>query len=270
MDLLLQASTAELLSRVAAVSCEDESRESDELWALVHELRRRGDVEIFRAAVGWSTAEAPALRCLSADLLGQLGHEQSYPFATESAPTLAKLMGDADPGVIACALIAFGHLRLGDTAFIADLASHPDARVRHAVAVCLGPREEETATRTLTLLSRDDDRDVRDWATFGLGSMSVADSPAVHEALTARLGDSDHEVRGEAMVGLARRKVRQVIPAVLAELRGTASVLAIEAAGELADPIFVPELEQLLLANPGDGGISAALEQCRGLTPGFR
>lgn len=266
MNPLRELCTAELLSRAATVSRQDASRESEELWALVHELRRRGDAETFRAGVGWSASEERALRCLSADVLGQLGYDQSYPFATGSVPILTRLLLDTEPDVIACAVIALGHLRLGDTALIADLASHADTNVRHAVAVCLGPREAETATRTLVLLSRDEDRDVRNWATFGLGTMSEADSPAIQEALTARLGDSDHEVRGEAMVGLAKRNVPHAIPAVLAELRGTASVLAIEAAGELANPIFVPELERLLVENPGDREIITALEQCRGLT----
>ena len=53
---LLELGTAELLSRVATVSREDASHESEELWALVHELHRRGDAETFRTGVGWSTS----------------------------------------------------------------------------------------------------------------------------------------------------------------------------------------------------------------------
>ena len=54
-------------------------------------------------------------------------------------------------------------------------------------------------------LSTDRDTSVRDWATFGLGSMIARDTQQVRDALMARIGDADPDTRGEALVGLAAR-----------------------------------------------------------------
>lgn len=258
MDRLEEIATATLLSQVARAP----SGDSEERWALVSELHRRGSSEIFRSAVDWCRSEGMSLRCLGADVLGQLGYADSYPFGEESEPILVKLLHDHEPDVVADALVALGHLGRGNASVIAALASHPNARVRYAVAFCLGPRTEEVATQTLVALTRDDDRDVRDWATFGLGDLNAADSSDVRAALAERLVDVDEEIRGEAMVGLANRHVTEVIPTILRELRATGSALAVRAAAILGDSLFVPALNQLLAAHPADRDIREALDRC--------
>ena len=57
----------------------------------------------------------------------------------------------------------------------------------------------------------DDDPDVRDWATFGLGTQVATDSAEVRDALADRLADADEDVRREALVGLARRRDRRAV-----------------------------------------------------------
>jgi HEAT repeat protein len=258
MDRLEGLATTAILSQLASAP----SGDSEERWALVRELHRRGDSETFRSAVDWCHSDEASLRCLGADLLGQLGYADSHPFGEESAPILVKLLDDHESDVVADALIALGHLGRGDASIIAALAAHGDAGVRYAVAVCLGPRTEDVATRTLVSLTRDDDRDVRDWATFGLGDMSRADGADVRMALSERLVDLDEEIRGEAMVGLANRRVTEAIPAILRELRTTGALLAIRAAGILRDPCFVPELSRLAAAYPAEREIRNALDRC--------
>ena len=49
-------------------------------------------------------------------------------------------------------------------------------------------------------------KDLRDWATFGLGVQGSSDSFAIRDALLERLSDADQDVREEAMVGLGKRK----------------------------------------------------------------
>jgi HEAT repeat protein len=83
-------------------------------------------------------------------------------------------------------------------------------------------------------LMRDSDSDVRDWATFGLGTQSEADSEAIRGALFERLPDTDQDTRAEAAVGLAKRKDLRVLPVVLEELdRDEYGVLYEEAASFL-------------------------------------
>jgi len=65
---------------------------------------------------------------------------------------------------------------------------------------------------------RDDDKDVRDWATFGLGVLGSGDSDDNREALSWAMGDSDRDVSEEALVGLAKRKDRRILPQLLSAL----------------------------------------------------
>jgi HEAT repeat protein len=264
MDALSAIPTDALLERTAEVAQRDPSRESDDRWSLVRELHRRGERSVFQAAAGWCVSSEPLLRCLGADTLGQLGFEAQHPFAAESAPILTSLLGDLDVAVVSCALVALGHLCVGDPEALCPLASHQAADVRGAVAFCLGTRDDVLSRNTLIALSGDADTDIRSWATFGLGSLSDVDTPVIRDALVARLSDPDHEVRGEAMLGLAVRGDARAVPAILEELkREEVSVLAIEAAGELPHETFLARLEALLEARPDDSDIKAAVERCR-------
>lgn len=267
MKPLSDIETTELLFRAEAGALAG-AMDSPESWGPVQELHGRPSKETFEVACSWCRSADPALRVLGADVLGQLGSSEAYPFGPESEPLLQRLTRDPEPVVAASALIALGHLQRGDALEIAMLASHPDPRVRYAVAVCLGPRSGDEALEALIHLSSDEDLDVRNWATFGLGSMREDDTPALREALDARLSDPDFEVRGEALLGLAIRGARHAIPAVLNELRTTAATLAVEAAGAFADPVFLRELDRLLRENPQSSELLEARAKCaRGPTP---
>ncbi|MCI5158089.1 MAG: hypothetical protein D3906_06530 [Candidatus Electrothrix sp. AUS1_2] len=72
------------------------------------------------------------------------------------------------------------------------------------------------------------------------------DGPEISEALAAGLQDHEAEIRGEALVGLARRKDARAFPAIVKEWAAhDVSILSIEAAEELADPDLVPHLMNL-------------------------
>jgi HEAT repeat protein len=73
----------------------------------------------------------------------------------------------------------------------------------------------------------------------------------IRRALTERLGDSDEEVRGEAMVGLSRRGDLAVVDHIVRELDGEPGGLAVDAA------------EEILELHPGEPRITAALARMR-------
>jgi len=70
--------------------------------------------------------------------------------------------------------------------------------VRCALAYALGGRIDAISSAALIQLSGD--ADTRKWATITLGSLTEGG-----QCLAARLSDADDEVRGEAILGLAKK-----------------------------------------------------------------
>jgi HEAT repeat protein len=83
--------------------------------------------------------------------------------------------------------------------------------VRFGATFALVGLENPEAIEAMIRLLRDANEEVRDWATFGLGSILEVDEERIRQALRDRLGDGDGDVRAEAMVGLARRGDDRVI-----------------------------------------------------------
>lgn len=138
-------------------------------------------------------------------------------------------------------------------AFTVAHAEHPDPDVRLAVARALpsvaGPEWLDLAhpaVTTLMLLTSDEDADVRDWATFGLGTQVKVDGAAVRQCLLARADDSHEDTRAEAIAGLARRHApgitRRIREALCADTVGR---LTVESACALGDPSLAEPLAAL-------------------------
>jgi HEAT repeat protein len=105
-------------------------------------------------------------------------------------------------------------------ALIAQLLSYPNAETRFAVACALGSfPNDPLSLETLLTLMADSDRDVRDWATFGVGVLGEADSSTVRDALMQAVNDSNEDVREEALVALGKRQDKRALARVLMALK---------------------------------------------------
>ncbi|QSQ17900.1 HEAT repeat domain-containing protein [Myxococcus landrumensis] len=243
-------STEELI-QMALEGDEDDER----AWDAIRTLHRRGTREVLDAALQLLGASSAKERGRGADILGQLG-TGSRVFRAERGEALMDLLRrEREPRVLLSAGVALGQMvEPRALAELIGLASHPAAEARYGAAHGLAVLDAPDAVEALIQLSSDEDRDVRDWATFGLGTLREAiDTPRLRDALAARLGDEDSEIVGEALVGLATRQDPRAVEAVRAALRGdTVRVYALEAAAALGDPSFHP----LLLAIRDAGGIA--------------
>jgi hypothetical protein len=115
----------------------------------------------------------------------------------------------------------------------------------------------------LMCLMQDVSDEVRDWATFGLGSQLTVDTSGVRAALFERASDSNEDVRDEAIVGLALRRDRRALGLVQAELATDhVGPLIWEAAEHLADPVLSETLHDWLADNPDNEKIAAAVRAC--------
>ena len=242
-------------------------------WDCVHTLCRRGEAEIFQVARRWA-ATVPSQRRLGADVLAKLGPlaisgaDRARPFTEPTVPILERLLDDADAQVVAAAIYALHHHHAREpvTRRMA-LAGHASRQVRKAVAVALGGATGPAAVTTLVTLSGDDAEDVRDWATFGLGTMCDLDTPEIRQALFVRLTDRHFETRAEAMAGLARRGDLRAVPTIAESLAAQwVDALAVEAAGEIAAADLVRPLQALLAWWDLDTELlDAALSRCHGV-----
>ena len=256
--------TAGLLAHAEQLTLADPSGDDDVRWDAVRELHSRGEPAIFEQATRWSNAKSPLLRALAADVLSNLDWPKDNPYAKQSEPLLTRLLNDSENAVTVSALHAMGRLQVGSITSVSALSTHDDANIRYAVADCLSGREDALSIATLIQLSDDPDSEVRDWATFGLGSLCDIDSTAIRTALFARLEDDDEDTRCEAMVGLATRNDTRAAGAVHKELKeDSVNGLAIAAAGLLCNPQFLPRLQELLAGNPDDPDVIHAIAECQ-------
>ncbi|MGH1556482.1 HEAT repeat domain-containing protein [Streptomyces sp. L7] len=143
-------------------------------------------------------------------------------------------------------------------------AGHQDAEDRaeaaFGLATAVTGREDDPAVSALIRLTGDAEPDVRDQATFALGTLAPVDGPDVRDALWARLDDTDPDTREEAVRGLALRRDPRAVP-LLGELlaAGNAHPRTLQAAAVLADAAPLSVLEQY---EPGDPGVAEALAAC--------
>ena len=248
-------SDAELIRLVLS---KDADADDDDFWQPVWILQHRLP-RVFDDIEKLSRSGDAKARDVAATLLGQNGVRHKV-LARECADVLlAMLRSEAEVGVICSIAFALGHLHeVRAVEAVLDLVRHPDADVRYAVVHSLSGLEDDRAVAALIELSADADRDVRNWATFGLGSLIDMDTPALREALVARLSEDDGEIRGEALVGLASRGDVRIIPVMLRELEignaasATGGTLLSEAgeaiakiAAESGAVIWQPVLEKL-------------------------
>lgn len=214
-------------------------------WEALSALQGFGDRATLDAVAPLLHADDPADRVLAADVLGQLG----VPERTLPGPCFEALAGrlkvEDDPAVLGALGVALGHLGHPEALpAVLPLAKHADARARFGAVFGLMHHEDAAALDALVTLSADEDAEVRNWATFALGSQTEADTPAIRAALRARLDDTalDAEIRGEALVGLAERGDAEITPWVHKALADGLDPLAVQAASLLGDPALHPAL----------------------------
>jgi HEAT repeat protein len=240
-DLLMAAEQAYALR-----DCDDEP-ESEKYWAPVWELRRRGDAEVLKLSELLLKSASVAERVLAVDVLAEI-HIGTPDLRSQAADSLVNaFQHEAEASVLAAMGLAFGHN--GDhraVPLFAPLSIHPDEDVRFGVVAALTTHTSDESISTLIRLTRDTAVRVRDWATFGLGSQCDADTVELREALYQRLQDEDDQTRGEALVGLARRKDERVVELIAQRLNQCdLDTFLLEAAEEFGFARFGPELREL-------------------------
>jgi HEAT repeat protein len=239
-------------------------------WELIGGILSECPDDVLDAAIGLIGGDERQ-RALGGDVLGRLvGIEPKTGPAVVQA-LLAAIAVEQDPAPLASIVAALGHV--GDAATLGrifPLAEHPSPEVRLAVAFAvatISPQPLSTEARIALLrLSRDADPEVRDWATFGLGTLSDADGPDIRAALLARAEDANRDARAEALFGLAVRRDMRAVPHLIRALQSPfVGGLEVDAAAAYGDPRLLPALWALKQAGAADQlRVLRAIDRCSG------
>lgn len=265
-------STDELL---ALALSKDADLDDEGYWQPIGVLQHRLS-QILERVQALSESPDDKNRDTAATILGQCRVAAKFSASVCADVLLAMLARERSASVLPPIIFALGQLndpRVVDP--LVNLSTHQDARVRYAVVSTLGGHDDNPAIEAMVARSADQDSDVRNWATFGLGSLVDTDTPAIRTALFARLEEEDDEIRGEAIVGLARRGDVRVTTALLKELEtlridvlrewslileGAEAVVSHAKASGSKE--WLPVLEKLAACRIGDQAeIQAALNQ---------
>lgn len=210
--------------------------ESNRPWRSVRWLQGHGNQLVFRRALSWLNSNHPLKRDRAAAILGQLrasgwrhsrkpGRPRYEPLRLcqrESFEAiLPALHKETDIRATGSFLSALGHLDVKEgVPAIAAFAEHESAEVRFSVSWALGcyPREQQSV-QVLERLIDDVDRDVRDWAIFGIGVQGDADSSQLRDSFVRHLDDPFLDARIEAAAALAKRNDARVVRPLIRMLR---------------------------------------------------
>jgi len=239
----------EIFSHALTGDYDDESP-----WEAVRKLRGIGSREVFDRAAKWCSSDVPLKRARGADILAQLGRTAEHPsnnFPDECFSVVSALVQrEKDSLPLFSAIYALGHI--GNplaVPLVVHHRIHANTDVRFAVACALGNFANDlSAADGLLALMQDEDEDVRDWATFGLGVLGDLDSKEIRDALCQRMTDPDEDVREESLVGLGKRKDLRALHPLLAELNKPNVSERVKEAAEL----FLSENEQQADRSPND------------------
>jgi HEAT repeat protein len=216
-------STRELIAQLPKLLSARSDASDDPYWDAVTVLHARADDEVIAGMRVLARSLLAAERSIAADVLAQVrvGNPAMEGVAGDILMEMAE--EEAEIHVLESLGYALGHLYTDGRGigFLEKLSHRPEVDLRFAAAYSLPIAGTNTPLRvvpTLVRLTEDVDQDVRNWATFGLGTLIEIDSAEIREALTKRLKDSFSDVRGEAMVGLARRADVRMIDAFVKEV----------------------------------------------------
>ncbi|MDP3234076.1 MAG: HEAT repeat domain-containing protein [Myxococcales bacterium] len=262
--------TVELFALVRSEALHDDG-DPDRYWALVSALRDRDPHEVWALLFPLSTHEDVRLQQLVPDVLRGLGRE-AQPLAKETLELFAQMLAANPPAdVVACIANACADFHHGSVVtMLTPYAGHERVEVREGVLHAVRRSSHPEAIAALLDLSLDPVDELREWATFALGSQRpLVDGPEVREALAARLVDRHEPTRDEALVGLGlRRDARALGPLLTQFERGFVGVALFEAARMMASPKLTEALEALRqrpsLTDEEREELDAAVTACRG------
>jgi HEAT repeat protein len=240
-------------------------------WDNITALRKRPTIEVFDRSIELTNSLDARIRTIGINVLAQLG-SASRPFRAETVVRFFELLqSETDPETLRVLLVSIGHnnerLTKEQIANLCEFGASPHGLVREGLVFSLLRIRNPKAIDTLILLSSDKSSYIRDWATFGIGSLNDSNNKKIRAALWVRVDDEHLDTRCEAIVGLARRKdirVREIIKRELQD--GEYGTWLFEAILEFGDKQYLPTLRRTFKTSSKDSSVEErwlkSLKEC--------
>ncbi|MEO8516686.1 MAG: hypothetical protein ABI426_08080 [Flavobacterium sp.] len=230
------------------------NKSNENYWNYIDELRKRKSKDIFEKCILLIKSEIIKERIIGIDVLAQFGYPRLHKNVILKE-LFQLLKNETDKYAISSLFYAIGHnnenLTMKQIDLICSFKKHKSSRVRYSLAFALLTKEEPNAILTLIKLSNDRDFEIRDWATFGIGTQIEIDTEEIRNALWKRIKDKYEGVRFEAIIGLAKRKDERIKEILKIELENIDEFgsLILEAIEEFNDKEFIPLIEKQISEN---------------------
>ena len=224
-------------------------------WENIRELRKRPNEEVYNKAFKLANSEIEKEKIIGIYVLAQLGFKPRFEQGKTVDLYFKLLENELSPKVICAILSSISHNNENlDEKRILKLIKFKTNKfinVRFDLALALTCLQNENAIRTLIELSNDKDAEIRNWATFGIGTQLEKDTEEIRIALWNRVTDKDESTRFEAIAGLAQRKdkkVKEILKYELENINENGSLI-LESIELFNDKDFSVLLEKKIIEN---------------------
>ncbi|PXY47031.1 hypothetical protein [Flavobacterium hydrophilum] len=223
-------------------------------WKYITELRKRTEKSVFEKSVELTKSNVAKEKILGINILSQFGYPRLH--VKEILKIYFDLLKkETDKDVISAIFYGIGHnnenLTDKQIGIICPYKNHKSVNVRYSLVYAILAIDKTKSIETLIQLSKDKDSDIRDWATFGIGSQIETDNELIRKALWERVNDKYKNIRHEAIAGLAKRKdenIKGVLKNELLEIDDSGSLI-LEIIEEFGDKTFIPLIEEQIKSN---------------------
>ncbi|WP_299887152.1 hypothetical protein [uncultured Lacinutrix sp.] len=220
-------------------------------WDNISELRRRPNQSVFDEAYKLAKSNIDKQKIIGLHILQQLGFEPRYNKKQTVELHFKLLEKTQSDNVLKSIFHGIGHnndeLNDKQVSKLVEFQNVKNIDVKHALISALSGIEHSKAINVLIIFMKDKVSSIRNWATFGIGSLIESDNKEIRNALWNRVTDNHFETKSEAIVGLANRKDKQIKNIIISELKkGDYGTLLFEAILTIKDKDFLPLLNSNL------------------------
>jgi len=224
-------------------------------WENISELRKRVNQAVYDKSTELAKSDNDNEKIIGIDVLAQLGFDPRLNKSQSVKLYFGLLENQLSPKVLYSILHAIGHnnedLNSTQISKLIEFKNHRYSSVRFSLVFALSGVENTLAIETLIELSRDKNTEIRDWATFAIGSQIETNNSGIIHALWERINDEDEKTRHEAIAGLSKRKdprVKEILKKELENIDDHGSLI-LESIENYGDKDFIPLLEQQIETN---------------------